>query len=180
MTLPFKTQFIAYGTIVIATIGGTIFAIVTYWSPRLSEHHHAIAQNQAAVAAIQRQQQDLSGLAQQLADRQEEQAKINKELWAFSEEATFYDIWDPLGATTQTEITLDSIADATPSEVPVRRDASITITGTWTNVWRAIAQLPDIDPMTVIQDFRFTPGITSTAVVARLTLATLWYDDTLQ
>ncbi|GEM_PF-2862182 len=178
MTLPVKTQFIAYGAGVGAILIGSILAMTMYWTPRLNEHHHTIAQNEAAITAIQRQQQNLAGVTQQLSERQADQTKLNEELWGFSNEGAFYELWDTVAAATQTKITLESISEATPGNLPIRRDATVTISGSWSNLWLAIARLPTIKPMAVIQDFQFTPGAAS-AVTARMTLATLWYDDTL-
>lgn len=179
MTLSIKSQFIASAAGVGLLVIGTIYAMVGYWGPRLENNHHEVAKNQAAITAIQRQQQNLAGVTQQLSERQDDQVKLNEELWAFSKEGTFYDLWDPLATSTQTDISLDTISEATPGELPVRRDATITIIGSLTNVWQVIARVTALKPSTVIQDFEFTPDDKGATVVARLTVATLWYDDTL-
>lgn len=180
MTSSVKSQFIVFGAGLTLLVIGTVYAISSYWTPKLKADGLMLAQNKAAITAIQRQQQNLATAARQLSERGNDQTLLNQDLWAFSRENDFYEQWDPLAASTDTKITLDAISNATPGEVPIRREATITIIGQLTNAWRAIQDLQNMKPIVVVQNFQFTPGTKAETVVARVIIATLWYDDTIR
>lgn len=177
MTLSPKTQLVLTWSIMLVTIVGTIGAMTLYWLPRLTTAHSSLHANEAAIAAIQRQQDNLTGLSQQLAERTTEQGRLNKEMWGFLQEDAFFERWDTLGSASKTTIKLESISDASPAPNPIEREVILLVTGTLPNILQSLDEIAAISPIVVVREIRFDAGTTPTESIARITAVTLWYDD---
>lgn len=181
MTISPRLPLIISTSGLVVLLFGLYFFIASYLLPKMSSARETIRRNEAAVTAIQRQQDNVSELTKQLADRQAEKERLDEELWRFSQEDTFFEIWDSFGTPTQTAVTLETIADATPGPVPVQREAQLTMEGTLTNITKTIQSLASLTPAVVLREVRLTPNPSSEgSTVAAVTVATLWYDDTLR
>ncbi len=180
MIIPIKTQlWLNVGSVVIVLVA-TVVAISNYWVPSMTTARTNIQQNTATVTAIERQQVNIIELARQLTERQAEQGELDQHLWAFSNEDDFFERWDTFGQPTSTTIDIDSVADIVPSSTPVQREAVLVMTGSLPNVLATIAKLPTITPLVTLQQLQLSPGQTAATVSARLTVASLWYDDSLR
>lgn len=177
MTLSPKTQLVLTWSVMLVTIIGTIGAMTLYWLPRLTSAHSSLHANEAAIAAIQRQQDNLTGLSQQLAERTTEQERLNKEMWGFLQEDAFFERWDTLGAANKTTVKLESISDASPAPNPIEREVVLLVTGTLPNILQSLDEIAAISPIVVVREVRFDAGSTPTEAIARITAVTLWYDD---
>lgn len=156
-----------------------VFGIATIWAPRLEKVAQSIRANQASIAAIQRQQDNITSLTQQLEERTAEQSKLNTELWGFSREDDFFERWESFGTPTKTTVKLETIADAAPGPTPVKREATFTITGPIENILATIDALVAVSPAIVPQSVEIRSDTSPDRTSARLIVATLWYDDTL-
>lgn len=179
MKIPVKAQLLLSAGGVALILLGTVTVISGYWLPKMQTARETIQQNAAAVAAIERQQTNLIELGRQLTERQTEQGVLNKEMWAFSTENAFFEIWDSFGRPTAATVTIETIADAIPASTPVRRDAEVTVSGSLADVLATVAKIPTVSPLVTLQKIQISPGQAANTAVARLTVASLWYDDSL-
>ncbi len=177
MTLAPKSQLTLTWSFIFAVVIGTLDAITLFWLPRINITHETIHANEAAVAAIQQQQDNLTGLTQQLSERTTEQSRLNKEMWGFLQEDMFFEHWDTLGLENQTTVKLEAIGDATPSPNPIEREVTLSVTGTLPNILKTLDEVAEISPIVVLREIRFDVGETPTETIARITAVTLWYDD---
>lgn len=179
MTTSSKPQLLLTIGLMIAGLVAIGGAIGFYWLPRLTATGNQIRQQEATIAAIQRQQENLIGINQQLDARRSDQERLNTEVWAFSKEDHFFELWDTIGDNHQTSVELETIADAAPGSAPVQREARVTMNGSLTNIFSTLDAIAALTPAVILRELSIQPDDPSN-VRADLIVTTLWYDDTLR
>lgn len=169
---PFKKFLIQALVAGFILITGTAIAVL-YQLPRAERLRQSIDADRAATTLAQQQQANLQSLRQELNSLTVKQAALDKEIWSFATEDTFYGIWEVIAQKHSVTIDEPKIADAIPSDQFITRAATITIHGTLANVLQAIADLQQTQPFVFITSETVKPAEKGT-VTATLDVETIW------
>jgi hypothetical protein len=118
------------------------------------------------------QQSNLQVVTADLAQREDELTQLGQEIWKFTAEDDFYKYIDQLSARTNTQVDLQSLADAVPGSQPIERSAIIKISGAVAPIWRAVNDLQSHQPLLAINSLTLTGA--GSVITAEILLSTIW------
>lgn len=142
--------------------------------PKLHSLRAEIDNDRASKIVIVQQQSNLDQLTKDIASIQAKQAELDKAVWTFLTEDSFFSSIDTLGKTHNVTIDAPSIADATPTGEILARAVTISIHGSLERALSTVNAVQSITPMIAIQQLTVTGDKESNNVLVKLEATTLW------
>lgn len=158
------------GAILIAIIITDIFVII----PTLVHLRTTIDNDRASKIVITQQQSNLAQLTQDLASIQTKQLELEKNIWTFSTEDTYFSTLEQIAKNRSVTIDATAIADATPSDNILPRPVTIIVRGKLDRVLSTVSSIQSVAPIISIQKLLLEPDTTPGDVQVSLTGTTLW------
>jgi len=161
-----------------STIAGLLVAViladVMYIVPTMKKLRAKIDNDRASTIVVTQQQSNLAQLTQDLASIQTKQVELEKNIWTFSAEDTYFSELDQIAKNKNVTIYATAIADATPNGNLIPRSITLLINGKLERTLAAISAIQSISPIIAIQKLLVEPGTAAGDVRATVTGVTLW------
>lgn len=158
----------------LVTIGAVAYILLVQL-PTVKANRITIDLHRAAVVVAEQRANNLEDVSKQLTDVTSQQQALDAEIWKFSDEEHFFELWADLARKAGVNIADPVVTDATPSAQPVARGVSVTVTGSLNNVLAAITSIQQLQPSLAIKAIIFSPSTISGQTVAQIDATSLWH-----
>ncbi|MBI3573322.1 MAG: hypothetical protein HY092_03940 [Candidatus Kerfeldbacteria bacterium] len=155
-------------------IFGGLAAAELYFVPRLATARQSITSTQASIVYEEQQQANLKKLSQDLADLENKQSLLSEEIWLFTAEDSFFQLWLNFGAANHVQLEGPQLADSTPNGQLITRTMSLTLRGSIGAVAQGLEAIQKIQPLVAIQKVTYAPDTVDGNVKAQIEAVTLW------
>lgn len=172
MTAPARHYFTV--SVILVIIIGVIAVDVMWLTPKIQALRKTIDNDRAAAILIDQQQSNLLKLRQDLAGIQEAQVNLEKYVWPFVQEETFFSTFESIAKQNQVGLEVSAISDSTPTGTILPRTATIVIRGPSVAVFTALNDIQKLKPLVAIQKLTISKNISAGQIQATIIVATLW------
>lgn len=158
------------GALTLAAIGFLTFTVL----PQLASVRDSIDSRRASIIVAQDRRNNLQALANETKDLADQQKKIDDEMWAFTKEDSFFQVWPSIAHLRGVTIIDPVVSDATPGPDPVSRTIKLVITGPLNQVLQAINDVQAVQPLVAISSVAISPATLVGQATATLQATSLW------
>lgn len=163
--------FLAVGAVFILGSLGVLWFMAL---PKLSSTRSDIDNRRASIVVAEQRRNNLQALATETQDLSEQQKKINGEMWAFTAEDSFFQVWPSLAKKNNVTIDDPTVSDATPGPNPVVRTVKLTLEGNTNGILATLNDIQGTQPLIAITKVSLSSGQTPGRTSALIEATTLW------
>lgn len=167
-----RTMSVTIISLIVAVAGLAYFWLSI--GPSLKTSRTAIDDRRASILVAQQEQTNLQSLSRDIENLKTQQSDLQKHIWSFAEEDSFFTLWSDLAAAQHVQIDQPNVADVTPSNHPLNREVTIQVSGLLNNVLDAVGAIQKIEPLVVVKNITLKSGTANGVVNAAIEAQTLW------